>query len=366
MSGWSQCTMGQWVLGLLLTIWMPGRGIAVDSNNLRVVGTYPLPGQAVDRQIVLYFNQPIDVSGSDAPIPTFSFDRDVEGEYRYGDDFIAFEITSHMRDRAVLQLTLPEDLRALSGDRIDSGSRTFTFCWYELALRAADTVESGDRRRVLMLRFTEPVDLSDLQQKLTITNRQGQPVEFELHDRYRDVEVRFLQSQELPLDVKIAAGLKDREQNQQLAKDLWFCWPSERILYLEKAELSEVLPTYQQIRLHFKGAPSLEELEGTIRILDAETAEDISFELHREGGGRYLAKTSQILEGPADFLILARHGVLEDDGLRELGEDIWFNLGDRDLAVSVVALAFAPRRDPRASGQGHSSRHSAISSARSA
>ena len=32
------------------------------------------------------------------------------------------------------------------------------------------------------------------------------------------------------------------------------------------------------------------------------------------------------------------------DGLRELGEDVWFNLGDRDLAIGLAARATAPRR----------------------
>ena len=32
------------------------------------------------------------------------------------------------------------------------------------------------------------------------------------------------------------------------------------------------------------------------------------------------------------------------DGLRELGEDVWFNLGDRDLAIVPAARAAAGRR----------------------
>ncbi|MBX7258341.1 MAG: hypothetical protein K1Y02_18400 [Candidatus Hydrogenedentes bacterium] len=284
---------------------------APSLETLKVIGTFPVEGERLDSDIVVYFSEPVVVTagqGQETPNP-FTMQPNVEGTFKVVGNCVAFKSDKFPFDQTI-EVQLSDAIRSTSGKPLDPGTRTLHFAKFAFEPARMWTLEESDNKTVLGVRFPATVDAAAMQPQLAVRDADGQPVTFSLQpgDEGGNVRLTIEGQPKWPVSVTFPKGLADASKSMQMQAERVFTYPTQLNLTLEKVEWAKVEDEEQQIRLRFSQAVEPGILSEYVTIKDHETSEDVPYSVstdQRSNEQLILVNLEDAGETTLDFTIAA-------------------------------------------------------------
>ena len=147
-----------------------------------LVGTYPLPGEAFERKIVFYFDQPL-VEAAD-PSTLIQLDPNLPGTWTQQENIVAFEVQKGTGiQRGLYRATYLPSLTNTSGQMPTPPEKPLLFANAILSMTRFGYGTMGPVSSALGLEFTLPLRWEQLQQHLTIKDNAGNAVQYDIPQR---------------------------------------------------------------------------------------------------------------------------------------------------------------------------------------
>lgn len=206
---------------------------AAPVQPLRIVGQFPLPGDAVTDRFVLYFSDrlvaPADATGQ--PIDALSSNPPVKFELTLKDNYLAarFDPASVARP-ASYTVSLNPGLRGAGGGKHD-GSAPFTFNLPAPDGAFATGLDLAGRSSTelrLRLKFNLAMNIDALKEKMRVTDATGAEQAFTLAptDGAANVDIVIAGEPKFPISVTVFAGAPDKSGTTPLSTAAAFTFPS--------------------------------------------------------------------------------------------------------------------------------------------
>ncbi|NUM52955.1 MAG: hypothetical protein HUU46_04865 [Candidatus Hydrogenedentes bacterium] len=256
-----------------------------DIRPLSVVGTVPLPGDALKGRITVFFDQDIKVEGQDKPeaTPPFTMDPPFVGTYTIGRNYIDIA-SDKFSPTAPLTLTLNDDIKSTTGNTLGTEARTLNFAPFTFEVRRIWQLEQSAEREVIGVLFPTSVAPEALQQNMTVTDADGAPVAVTVEPGSQPDILRLVipTGIKLPVHITVGTGLTDSTGAFQLANEFIAEYPSFADLLVTSAKLLEPDGEAPRVRFRFSKAIDAETLKEHLSIKD-EAGAPISFEIVSDG-----------------------------------------------------------------------------------
>jgi alpha-2-macroglobulin len=256
---------------------------------LEIAGRYPLEGDLLKNEIVLYFSDAITVPESEAP---FTVTPDPGGEHRVGSNYVAFQSRAIQRG-VYYDVRLSEALRSLDGRPVAPDRRTIRFLTTPFRPTKIWTAEETDEQLVIGTVFPVPVALDDLKSHISVQGVNGEAVPFGLTPG-PDAKTWLLglaSGSPWPVEITFAGGLADASHLLVMEGDATFTYPSEP-LRVTRVAWEEVRGEDQEFLIEFSHPVDAEALAARLKVWDSATEEGSGFEVMTEGRlTRHVVKT---------------------------------------------------------------------------
>ncbi|MFA6242468.1 MAG: MG2 domain-containing protein [Candidatus Hydrogenedentales bacterium] len=254
-------------------------------ETLKVVGSFPVEGERLANDIVVYFSEPVTIAatqGQEAPLP-FTLQPQVEGTFKVAGNYVAFKSDKFPFDQTI-EIQLSDAIRSASGKPLDPNNRTLHFAKFAFEPARLWTMEEGDARTVLGIRFPATVDAATLQPQMTVRDVDGLAVPFSLQpgDEGGNIRLTVEGQPKWPVAITFAKGLPDASNSMHLQEERVFTYPSKLDLTLDKVEWAKVEDEEQQVRLRFSQAVDPAILPEYVAIKDHETSDTIPYSVATE------------------------------------------------------------------------------------
>ena len=275
------------LFGVAFLLGVPNTSVAPSEPEeqtawLNVVGTVPLEGEALGRQIVIFFDDQISVREEEAGREVFPFTLtpEVNGSFRVGSNFVAFTSEAFPEDR-IIRVALSDTLRSVAGKALNPRQRTFSFPTFVFEPRRIWLLDENLDQPVLGVLFPISVSPDDVKRHVEVQTKSGRDVAFAVA-RGSDTNISRLELKhtvEWPVMVIFKAGLPDRTGTLRLMEDKSFTFRKEPALKVTRARWARFDAGGQQIRLDFSAPVYAAALKRHLTLTDAETEERIPFAL---------------------------------------------------------------------------------------
>jgi len=341
---------------------------AAPGETLRVAGTVPVEHEVLDGRIVVFFSEPIAVSGLDeeGAVPPFTTAPAFQGSFTVGDNYLDIRSGQFPPDQ-IVTLELGDAIQSKDGKAVDPDDRRLTFAPFAFKAQRVWSIESTESREVLGVLFPVPVTVDALREHTTIQTAEGQTVPFTVDEGTSNTNQRLVieGNTSWPVSIQFSAGLADASGELQLTESQEFTYPTELELAVRKVSWSQIEDNEQRIAIEFSKAVRSADLEKHLTITDADTNTPVSFSVEPEMQGPNQivivrlpkpTETSLILEfasglpgaerslltQPAKRRLVAR-SLQEREPL--LFENQWWNQGGREGLV--LNLGFNQKVEPQ-------------------
>jgi uncharacterized protein YfaS (alpha-2-macroglobulin family) len=255
-------------------------------DSLRVVGTVPLPGEALKDSIVIFFDQPLDLGeiAEGADPEWFTIDPTYRGTYRIGPSFIAFTFAQRVRD-ADLKVTLSTRIRSHAGLSVAEDSGPWHFTSRPLKPRPLTSVAVPSQRKALLITFTKAVREIDFRDHVRVTSLNRDPIDTEIRalPGGHSYHLVFEEGTSWPVRVTVPEGLRDTGGAFIMGEPWSQIFPTNTSLSIRKMGWRRLEHRHQRFFVSFTDAVHADELRLHLTITDKSLNADVPYTLLSEG-----------------------------------------------------------------------------------
>lgn len=252
---------------------------------LTIVGTVPLPGDALKGRITVFFNQDISVDGHSEPgaVPPFTMEPEFVGIYTIGRNYIDLHSDKFSPTEPV-RLTLSDAVKSATGNTLETDTRTLNFAPFAFEVRRIWQLEQSAEREVIGILFPTSVDPAAVQQNTTVTDADGAAVAAMVEAASQPDIVRLVipTGIKLPVRIAIGTGLQDVTGAFQLAQEFTADYPTFADLVVSSVKLVSPDGDTPRIRFRFSKAVEAAKLAEHLSVKD-EAGAPIAYEVVSEG-----------------------------------------------------------------------------------
>ncbi|MFM1919436.1 MAG: hypothetical protein RLZZ303_1070, partial [Candidatus Hydrogenedentota bacterium] len=194
-----------------------------------LVGSHPLPGEALEGRLVLYFSEeisPVETPATFSPPVTLT-------DIAYGRNHVALAFDASLLAPGQYVVTIDPKLSSASGQPIAAPDTPLTFTVPDgrppvaLGMRLLAENEQGSSLEVA---FNRAMDLSSLQEKVSVQDEAGESVgaAIEAGDSESAVRIQLPPGTPLPVQVVLPAGLSSASETTTQSEQI-FSHPAQKV-----------------------------------------------------------------------------------------------------------------------------------------
>ncbi len=317
----------------------PQEGTQPEPPTLTLAGVLPLAGEALDKQIVFFFTEPVQVAPEAGYSEPFTIEPPVQGAFRLDGNFVAFRATYEFMGDTVYTVDLNPDLVSESGGRIPEASRQHRFATFVFEPRQMWEIEERASRVVLGMLFPSAVNLDSLREHLSVESQEGQAVEFDLESDEGTVpRLVFSEGLTEPVVIKISKGLEDETGTTKLETDHTYTYPQELFFSVTSIQWGQFEGPDKEILLQFTQPVAAESLTAGVSIVRTDNQTAVPFEVASRG--TRAEHRIRVDLGEADFPSLNVHLSKDVRGRQgqRLAEDYDTTLATRPDPLTVASV----------------------------
>lgn len=293
---------------------------AQEPASFAVVGRYPLEGQALADQIVLYFSQPIDAaSAGDTPL---NWTPPLEGTYEIGPAYIAFRPDPDaLRRKTQYTATISPELKAASGTLIRDDERRYVFPTHEVRLKHVRVREQRADGVLLELLLSDEVGVNALRTGgLGVVDAGGvaMPVWVEVLPMRHAYGVTIPADARLPVTLTLNKGVKDTRGVFQTGRRYDVRFPNEAPLNVESSVWKRMPDGREIVTVRFSAPVNSEQFKKSVQWTNAADETPIAFKVQPEGDYQELALEARRGLDGVERTMLQIEGTLFSADLRKL------------------------------------------------
>lgn len=263
---------------------------AQSQEPLRIVGRVPLPGDSIERQIVLFFNQPIRLDGFSVNEPDawFSVEPAVNGVKKVGETYIAFEPENPYAE-PVLRIRFAEGLTGADGGVLAEDQRSVYVSPQPFMPGGVWNVAERNGQSILGINFPFAVAPAALQEKLSVVSVTGQTIAAVVSEGTDPtvLQIALPAGTNLPVTIRVAAGLAESQNRFTTGRDWSMPYPEDSVLRVSNAYWGEYDESAQIVAIDFNREVRAEALAEALSLEDAEAGGAIPFTVETGGSSTY-------------------------------------------------------------------------------
>ena len=260
---------------------------APSPKYLNLIGTIPLPNDALRDRIVLFFD------GELAALPAgevpFRLTPARAGTFKVGSNFVAYDFAEphDKHDRGFVTVELSPSLRSVGGERVNPGQARFKFSLSKVGPARIWTLRETPEQVVLGITFSTSVTVEDVRAHLAVrpvdaTGTEGADIPYTLEAVWNDrnFSLTLTGNRQWPIHLVFKPGLPDAAGVNMLVEPSTWVYPPDT-LRVQNVQWGTFTPDQQQILVHFTKAVSSEEVAQRLQITDSASGEALPVEINR-------------------------------------------------------------------------------------
>ncbi len=256
------------------------------ANPLSITGTVPLPGERVDKQIVLFFDRDVTLLAdeADANKTPFTISPAVKGTYRMGKNFAAFTAAKAFEQGKLFQVTVNPLLLSESGQALAEGQHILYFATFNFEPQRLWMLDSNEDEVRLAILLPVEVPLDELGKHLTVTGPEEQavPHRVEAGSNANTYRIVLNGNKTWPVRVTVTKGLCDTTGAFELAREHVFGYPSDPFFHVTSADWEGIRGEKRAVGIRLSKFVEAEALARYVTITDDGTGKTIPFEMEAE------------------------------------------------------------------------------------
>jgi uncharacterized protein YfaS (alpha-2-macroglobulin family) len=276
---------------------------AAVSGAPTLVGTYPLPGEAFYRSIVFYFDQPL-VEVAD-PSTLIQLQPPLAGTWVQRDNIVAFELQAGTNIApGIYRASFQPTLTNASGKMPAPPAQPLLFANAILSMSRFGFGMTGPVSTNLQLDFTMPVRWEQLQQHLTITDKNGKPVEYNAPLRTPTTQfIAVVPSTSMPpFTAKLSEGLTDATGQFQTSSPITLKLDAPAPFKLGKFEWTRLDDSTDRLLVSVSHDMPSGSLLPHFQLFAGDSTEPITLDLGDSGDSRIVAFDFDRVSGQGNIL----------------------------------------------------------------
>jgi len=219
-----------------------------------VAGTYPLPNEALQDRLIIYFNAPISVEDGEAPL---RFEPELAGTVEVGPTYLSFRRDTTQRlPRQGYLVTVTPAVRAADGRTRDDAARELRFSTYTMGLEDFQYVTRDEDHTIMRLALSAPMTREALVEALRIRDGEGQHVLWNLVGDSPANSYRLQLPRVLPaeMQVHLAEGALDASGHVAVGPEETLDYPAGDSITVQDTEWRRLPNGRHRIELVFNAA----------------------------------------------------------------------------------------------------------------
>ncbi len=270
----------------------PGLQAFVETRSddyLNVVGRIPLEDDALQDEIILFFDREIDP----ASIPEvqdaspIQFEPDLSGDYHFGPNYIAFH-ANQVDPEIALRATLPESIQSKDGKPLNPAHRSFWLRNTNFRVKRVWHLAESQNQLRFGASFSLAPDQQSLRDKLTAQSPAGEPLPVSLRQGSDSHTYIFSVPlpDEWPLTIRINEGLEEISNQVKTDEPFEFVYPTQQSLYVVSLEWESYFNTTQRIKIRFSQPVDSTDVKNNLKVINSETNEQYKVDVKYSGVSR--------------------------------------------------------------------------------
>ncbi len=293
---------------------------------LRIVGTYPLPGETFNGRLLIFFDEDLaPLKNADGTtMQPLTVDPPSAQEQAANRNYLSLQMSGVS---GVYTFTLSPELRSVSGRQLPEDKRVLRFSTVPIRIERV-LGEEKPAGVSLQLFFNASMNLDLLKSHTSVTDAKGQPVTFAIAQGALSVQyvLTLPQGTEVPVNVSVRAGATDSSGQLPVTSDQLFRYPDLQPLGVASCRWTGEA-TSNVISFQFNAAVSPEILKQHLRITDAATGNEVTWHMESEAAG---TQQNVVIEDPGNSVAKLRVELAK--GLRDTGTRVL----ESDYAIEVM------------------------------
>ena len=318
-----------------------------EEGALNIIGMIPLHGQRLEKQIVLFFDDDIvlPTSSDGTPGKPFTLSPPLKGEFRVERNYAAFLLTPNqsLPPSAYFDLCVEPGIRSKDGKALGREQGNLRVAMFAFEPQRVWLLEKNEERTVLGIFFPVTVDVGALRACLEVRDGSDREVPFSLEYGTSKQSFRlFVDSKaEIPLKLKVEAGLRDAQGQFTLALDRTFTYPADPFFHVEEVKWGGRSDTYQDVLIRFSKPVRGEDLRWHAVFTNMPDKERIPFEVpDREASTQHRVRLMR--EGEDGAVRVALSADLPGEQATRLVEDYTEILPPVPMPLAVAGTQWGP------------------------
>jgi hypothetical protein len=324
----------------------PQESLQPEPSALALAGVLPLAGEALDKQIVFFFTEPVQVAPEAGYSEPFTIDPPVQGVFRISGNFVAFRAADGFAENTLYTVDLNPDLVSASGARIPEVARRHRFATFIFEPQQVWEIEDQPDRVVLGILFPTTVNFDSLREHLSVESQQDQPVEYALESG-EDGVVRLVFAEGLaePIVIKISKGVEDETGTTELETDHTFTYPEEPFFSVTSIQWGQFEGPKKEIVLQFTKPVAAESLATGVSIARTDNQSAVPFEIASRGTRTEHRIQVDLSDGDFPSLTVQLAKDMPGSQGRHLVEGYEATLATRPDPLTVASVRWSANRD---------------------
>lgn len=285
-----------------------------DPGGLNRVGQFPLPGAVYQGEAVFYFDKPLaltaDQSADTASLVTT--EPPTAPRVQVTDNYVRVQTSEKLG--STVTLTLSGELRSTGGMVASAEDRTLRFATSAPQFSQLSNTAPKGGKPVLTILFSQPVDNTKAADYITVTDANGDPADMAISAvDDRRVNLVYHGDANLPVQVKVRAGLPGRDGLSFVAQDTVMTYPVKRTLKIEEPDWWGD-EEGRALQIRFSNEVDPETLEKHLTLVNNATGDALAYTLQNYGNrSRYRVDLLKPPAGAYTLRIGIRAGLQAED-----------------------------------------------------